>query len=88
MPFFLFVLFTRLLAGLRVFIFILVLFVFLWFCRRTRLFNTINFGAAYHVLVIFDKGLLLRSIRGRLAFCLRRVRLILNFLRQGQVLGS
>ena len=88
MPFFLFVLFTRLLAGLRVFIFILVLFVFLWFCRRTRLFNTINFGAAYHVLVIFDKGLLLRSIRGRLAFCLRRVRLILNFLRLGQVLGS
>jgi len=88
MPFFLFVLFIRLLAGLRVFIFIVVLFVFLWFCRRTRLFNTINFGAAYHVLVIFDKGLLLRSIRGRLAFCLRRVCLILNFLRQGQVLGS
>jgi len=71
MPFFLFVLFTCLLAGLRVFIFILVLFLFLWFCRGIGLFITINFGAAYHVLIIFDEGLLLRRIKGRLAFCLR-----------------
>jgi hypothetical protein len=88
MPFFLFILFTRLFAGLRVFIFILVLFLFLCFCRRIGIFITINFGAAYYILIIFDEGLLLLRIRGRLAFCLRRVCLVLDFLRLGQVLGS